>query len=187
MIASLLVDYLADQCVLVTSVQNKAVDAIVGKLHAIRHQFFVVAGGRKPDQQRKLEIRVSALTARYTAWAIASRRASVKPLAVAKAGTRLLRLFVQARLKQSQRGLSRNMRDASETRRTLEFMGMLDPEQDSWRTMIVISRWLKLDVRRRQETMRITNWYALSDALLHRRAVEDQGESFECHAYAILS
>ena len=176
MIASLLVDYLADQRTLVTSVQNKAVDAIVGKLHAIRHRFFVVAGGRNPDQQQKLEIRVAALTARYTAWAIASRRASVKPLAVAKVGTRLLRLFVQARLKQSQRDFSRNMRNASETRRTLEFMGMLDPEQDSWRTIIVISRWLKLDVRRRQETMRITNWYGLSDALLHRRAVMTKGD-----------
>jgi hypothetical protein len=176
MIASLLVDYLPDRHTLVTSVQNKAVDALVGKLQAVGHRSFLVAGARNPDQQRRLEMRVAPLTGRYTAWARASRWGSVKPLAVAKAVTRLLRPLTQELLKQSKREYQRNMRNASETRRTLECMGMLDPEQDSWRRTIVISRWLKLDMLRRQETMRVTNWHALSDALLHRHAVMGKGE-----------
>ena len=176
MITSLLVNYLPDRCTLVTSVQNKAVDALVGKLHAVGHPSFMVAGARRPDQLRRLETRVAPLTARYTAWAIASRRASVKPLAVAKAGTRLLRLFTQERLAQSKRAWHRSMSKASETRRTLDFMGMLDPEQDSWQRTVVVSRWLKFDVRRRRETVRVTNWYALSDALLHRCEVMLEGE-----------
>lgn len=57
MICSLLLDYLPDRCSLVTSVQNKALDAIVSKLDAVGHASFLVAGGRSQEQQQQLKVK----------------------------------------------------------------------------------------------------------------------------------
>lgn len=61
MICSVLLEYLPDRCSLVTSVQNKAIDAIITKLDAVGHTSFLVAGGRTQEQQHWLEMKVAAL------------------------------------------------------------------------------------------------------------------------------
>ena len=83
---------------------------------------------------------VASQTLQYTAWAVASRLQSVAPYAIAQWNTRLLRILAYEKFKQSERDFKRHMRNASESRRTLEEMGMLDPNQDSWQKTVVTAR-----------------------------------------------
>jgi hypothetical protein len=107
---------------------------------------------------------------------------------MAKTCSRLARFWCQDAAKRAQKRYQRLIRQASDSRRMLDEMGIVQ-DQDSWtssdedeedtamhwRCMMVLGRWLRLCSKMRygrQQKARQASWIALTDAVLQHNAVE---------------
>jgi hypothetical protein len=202
MISTILEENLPGKRTLVTCVQNKAVFAVAEKLCAKSSVFFVIAGARNLEQYRaKGEDGWPLLAKRCTVWGRSFRSPlrlgdpeRLGPSLVykmAKTCSRLARFWCQDAAKRAQQRYQRLIRQASDSRRMLDEMGIVQADQDSWtssdedeedqdhtlhwRCMMVLGRWLRLWSKMRygeQQKARQASWIALTDALLHHNAVE---------------
>ena len=84
----------------------------------------------------------------------------------------------------------RLMREASSEHHTLDCMGLLQADQDNWRTVVALGRWLKMSNSVRfgeKRRARLASWFALTDALLHHNAVDALVPFVEAKAQVWLS
>ena len=200
MICTILEENLPGKRTLVTCVQNKAVFAVADKLFAQSSVFFVIAGARNLEQYRaKGEDGWPLLAKRCTSFGRSLRSAlrlgdpeRLGPslaYKMAKTCSRLARFWYQNAAKRAQQRYQRLIRQASESRKMLNEMGIVQAGQDSWtssdedeedqtlhwRCMMVLGRWLRLCSMMRygkQQKARQASWIALTDALLQHNAVE---------------